>query len=79
MSNRALELAASKLEQLQSEHLLRTLRVAKTATAPIQTFGDKSYRAFCSNDYLGLANDPSIKAALIEAVGQYGVGSGASH
>ena len=79
MSTKALALARSQLEQLQREHLLRTLRVAKTATAPLQTFGDKSYRAFCSNDYLGLANDASINAALIEGVQQFGSGSGASH
>lgn len=34
---------------------------------------------FCSNDYLGLANHPLIKRAMIAAVNQYGVGSGAAH
>jgi len=79
MNNSALVLARHELQQLQSDHLLRTLRVAKTATAAHQTFGDKAYRAFCSNDYLGLANDALINAALIEGVQQYGSGSGASH
>ena len=77
MNNSALVLARHQLQQLQSDHLLRTLRVAKTATAAHQTFGDKAYRAFCSNDYLGLANDALINAALIEGVQQYGSGSGA--
>jgi len=35
--------------------------------------------AFCSNDYLGLANHPDIKQAAIDAIEQHGVGSGASH
>jgi len=37
------------------------------------------YLSFCSNDYLGLANDTRVKNALIEGVTQYGVGSGAAH
>ena len=34
---------------------------------------------FTSNDYLGLANHPQVKAAFKAAVDQYGVGSGAAH
>jgi len=33
---------------------------------------------FCSNDYLGLANDARVKRAAIEAIAEYGWGSGAS-
>jgi 7-keto-8-aminopelargonate synthetase-like enzyme len=36
--------------------------------------------AFCSNDYLGLANAPArSKLALQEGAAIYGAGSGASH
>ncbi len=35
--------------------------------------------AFCSNDYLGLANHPDVVAALQKAAERYGVGSGAAH
>jgi 8-amino-7-oxononanoate synthase len=35
--------------------------------------------AFCSNDYLGLANHPAIVAAVCTAAERWGVGSGASH
>jgi 8-amino-7-oxononanoate synthase len=34
--------------------------------------------AFCSNDYLGLANHRKIKLALQEGADLYGVGSGAA-
>jgi 8-amino-7-oxononanoate synthase len=34
---------------------------------------------FCSNDYLGLAADPRVAAALVHATERWGVGSGASH
>ncbi len=32
----------------------------------------------CSNDYLGLANDPAVKAAAVSVIGTHGVGAGAS-
>lgn len=34
---------------------------------------------FCANDYLGLADHPSLTAAAIEGAKHWGVGSGASH
>ena len=34
---------------------------------------------FCSNDYLGLANHPQVKAAIKATVDEAGFGSGASH
>ncbi|MFM7797906.1 MAG: aminotransferase class I/II-fold pyridoxal phosphate-dependent enzyme, partial [Planctomycetota bacterium] len=34
---------------------------------------------FCSNDYLCLARDPAVAAAMAEAAQRYGSGSGASH
>jgi glycine C-acetyltransferase/8-amino-7-oxononanoate synthase len=33
---------------------------------------------FSSNDYLGLANDPTLKRAAVAAIEKYGVGAGAS-
>jgi 8-amino-7-oxononanoate synthase len=38
----------------------------------------KTFLNFSSNDYLGLANDPALKDAAIEAVRKYGSSSGAS-
>ena len=35
-------------------------------------------KSFASNDYLGLADDPRLKAAACEAIMRYGAGSGAS-
>ncbi|MFT7222557.1 MAG: 8-amino-7-oxononanoate synthase [Cellvibrionaceae bacterium] len=39
----------------------------------------QSYLAFCSNDYLGLANHPEVVSAMQRAAADFGVGSGASH
>ena len=37
-----------------------------------------SFISFCSNDYLGLANDPRVRSAASNAISKFGVGSGAS-
>jgi 8-amino-7-oxononanoate synthase len=39
----------------------------------------KPYLSFCSNDYLGLANQPRLIAALQQGAQQWGVGAGAAH
>lgn len=41
--------------------------------------GAETLLAFCSNDYLGLANHPEVIAAFKRGAGRYGVGAGASH
>ena len=43
------------------------------------TLNQQSFVSFCSNDYLGLANEERVKIAMIEGVDKYGVGSGAAH
>ena len=43
------------------------------------TIGERSYLAFCNNDYLGLANHPQLIEAVCEGARRYGVGAGASH
>jgi len=40
---------------------------------------DQRYLNFCSNDYLGLANDPRLIESLQKGVARYGLGAGASH
>ncbi len=41
--------------------------------------GGRELLAFCSNDYLGLADHPRVVEAFIAAAREWGVGSGASH
>lgn len=41
--------------------------------------GEETLLAFCSNDYLGLANHPEVVAAFKRGAERYGVGAGASH
>lgn len=67
------------LQQRQQATLYRTRHTHAGPQTPTLLVNGQSYLAFCSNDYLGLANHPRIKTALQQGVEQYGVGSGASH
>lgn len=40
---------------------------------------DQEFLSFCSNDYLGLANDQRVIKALKQGADRWGVGAGASH
>ncbi|XYJ10566.1 8-amino-7-oxononanoate synthase [Telluria sp. B2] len=68
-----------KLAALEGQSLTRRRRIADTACAPQQTVDGRPMLAFCSNDYLGLANHPRVIEALREGARKYGAGSGASH
>ncbi len=57
----------------------RSRRVLESPQASQVVVDGKPYTAFCSNDYLGLANHPDVIAAFQHAANSFGVGSGASH
>jgi len=63
----------------ESQALTRTRRVAESPCAPRQRVDGRELLAFCSNDYLGLANHPLLIEALAEGARLHGAGSGASH
>lgn len=70
---------ASELAELESRGLKRVRRVLQTAQSARVSVDGRTYLAFCSNDYLGLASDPRLTRAAQEGCGRYGVGAGASH
>ncbi len=70
---------ATALAQRKAEHLYRQRRVVESAQGVELYIEGRPVLAFCSNDYLGLANDPRLAAALKEGADRFGVGSGAAH
>lgn len=68
-----------ELCRLERQSLLRTRRVLEGPQGARITVDGRDYLAFCSNDYLGLANHPDIIAAAISGARTFGVGVGASH
>lgn len=69
----------SELEQRAVSGLLRSRRTLSTPQSPHIFVDGKPYLAFCSNDYLGLANHPKLVASLQQGAQQWGVGAGAAH
>lgn len=66
------------IEKKKAQHLYRIRRVLESAQGPEVILEGKRHLAFCSNDYLGLANHPEVVQSFQRAAAQYGVGSGAS-
>jgi 8-amino-7-oxononanoate synthase len=67
-----------EIESLREKGLLRALTLIDSASDTTLSIHGKTFLAFCSNNYLGLANHPALKEAAITAIQQFGVGSGAS-
>jgi 8-amino-7-oxononanoate synthase len=67
------------LDERAAQGLLRSRRTVATPQSPHIVVDGKSYLAFCSNDYLGLASHPELTTALQQGAQQWGVGAGAAH
>lgn len=68
-----------ELEARQQASLYRQRRTLETPQQPLVKVDGQEYLAFCSNDYLGLANHPEVIASFKQAADTFGVGGGASH
>jgi len=68
-----------ELTELDTQLLRRKIRSVDTPCGIRMQIGGRELQAFCSNDYLGLANHPDLITALSEGAQRFGVGSGASH
>jgi 8-amino-7-oxononanoate synthase len=67
-----------RLDDLRTQGLYRELRRVDSSQGTHIQMGGRMFLNFSSNDYLGLANDPSLKEAAVKAVKKFGAGSGAS-
>jgi 8-amino-7-oxononanoate synthase len=71
---------AVDLDSLRDAGLYRRRRVIERALPGARCVVDgREVLNFCSNDYLGLAQDPRVAEALSRAALEHGAGSGASH
>ncbi|WP_371232752.1 8-amino-7-oxononanoate synthase [Pseudomonas sp. QE6] len=70
---------AARLAQRQAEDLYRRRPLLESPQGPDVLIDGQPMLAFCSNDYLGLANHPEVIAALRAGAERWGVGGGASH
>ena len=68
-----------ELTELDTQWLRRKIRSVDSPCGTRIKIAGRELQAFCSNDYLGLANHPDLITALSEGAQQFGVGSGASH
>ena len=76
---KARDMAEQQIANLDEQLLRRKLRIAESPCDTKTRVGQRELKAFCSNDYLGLANHPELITSLAEGAKLYGVGSGASH
>ena len=69
------------LARLDEAGLRRRRRIVTTSCRPELQLADRAAPvvAFCSNDYLGLAAEPTLASAAAGAAARWGVGAGASH
>jgi 8-amino-7-oxononanoate synthase len=70
---------STELDLRKEQALYRCRRTLQTPQQPIVQVDGREYLAFCSNDYLGLANHPEVIKSFQTAANKYGVGGGASH
>ena len=66
------------LKNLEMKGLRRALRSVDGAQGAEIMIDGRRVLNFCSNNYLGLADDPRLKEALLKTLQEEGVGSGAS-
>lgn len=65
------------IEDMKKKGLYTPVRVLESPQGPWFTIDGKKLLNFCSNNYLGFAQDKRLIGAVIKAVKKYGVGPGA--
>jgi glycine C-acetyltransferase/8-amino-7-oxononanoate synthase len=69
---------SARLLDLRERDLHRRLRLIEGPQGPTVRLGDSEVLLLCSNNYLGLADDPRVREAAAQAALHWGAGAGAS-
>ncbi|HZE95861.1 MAG TPA: 8-amino-7-oxononanoate synthase [Planctomycetota bacterium] len=72
------EFIRTELEQLRRAHLVRDPRVITRVRGPFVTIDGRELLGFCSNDYLGIGQDPRLAEAAGRAARDFGWGAASS-
>jgi 8-amino-7-oxononanoate synthase len=70
---------ATRLAERRTANLYRQRPMLESPQGPLVQVDGRQLLAFCSNDYLGLANHPQVIEAWRAGAEKWGVGGGASH
>jgi glycine C-acetyltransferase len=76
MRTNPLQFLSDELDTLKQQGLYRPLRILESEQAAHATFDHKSVVNLSSNNYLGLTTHPKLREAALDAIRQYGAGSG---
>ncbi|MBZ0167120.1 MAG: 8-amino-7-oxononanoate synthase [Candidatus Omnitrophica bacterium] len=66
------------LKNLEDSGLRRRVRLTASPQGPTIKFDGREVHNFCSNNYLGLANDSRLGQSIVESIRQEGYGASAS-
>lgn len=72
-----LDFLTEELDALRQAGLYRPLKELQSPQEPRSVINGRNVVNLSSNNYLGLANDPRLKEAMIKATEKWGAGSGA--
>jgi glycine C-acetyltransferase len=72
-----LDWITQELDNLKAQGLFNTIRTISSPQGAWLVVDGRRVLNFCSNNYLGLANDPRLVAAAKAAIDEHGVGPGA--
>ncbi len=77
MADKQISWISTQVKALKDQHLYNNILTIGSAVGPEMVVNGKKVLNFCSNNYLGLANNPKMKAAAIGAIKKYGIGPAA--
>ncbi len=66
-----------EINQLKNDGRYIPIRILESSQGAHVRIEGREVLNMCSNNYLGLANNPEIKKAVVDAIEEYGVGAGA--